>query len=451
MRGKFQTTRFPAERQPQIQRHVAFAVVVCVVACFAVSLMASESRRERPQRSDGKADDLAVWGTCSEVVRPVSEVDEQIEALLSKLDPSSRQAAEAVPYLLAALRDSNTDDVLRERSAAMLARIGEPARAAVPVLVEILDRSGDETISSGSARADVPKVSKITETSYWCMKCLGRFGNVAADAVPSVARFLRSPATSSKLRVLAADTLGQIRTSAAIGILTAELMKPQRGGDYESVVVRKTIIDGLALAGPVAVGAIPALARAAEDENADVRRKACEALGALGPRAEGAMDLLLERLILDDDAAVKDAAANAVAQVGQPAVASLVDLLERGGQELQWRAARSIGQIGKAARSAVPQLERAFDNSSVQVRIEAVDAVWKISGEPQLVAATLVKTLSEDDRQVRRRAAELLVELEPLPSETSAALVELSASDDSNGRRSAAYVIRQRFREASQR
>lgn len=438
------------KRQARIRERVVRAVVAaCVVVGVVGSSTSSELRRGKPARPLRRDGEVAARLECLADGGLAAENEAEVEVLLADLDPSSSQAAEAVPTLLAALRDSNTDDALRERSAAMLARIGEPARAAIPVLIKILDRSG-ETISSVSGESDGPEVSKITQTSYWCMKCLGRFGNVAADAVPSVARFMRSPATSSKLRVLAADTLGQIRTSAAIGILTAELMKPQRGGDYESIVVRKTIIDGLALAGPIAVGAIPALARAAEDENADVRRKACEALGALGPRAEGAMDLLLERLILDDDAAVQDAAANALAQVGEPAVESLVDLLERGGPELQWRAARALGQIGKAAQSAVPQLERAFDSSSVQVQIEAVDAVWKISGEPQLVAATLVETLSEDDRQIRRRAAGLLVELEPLPRETSVALARLATSGNSIGRRAAEYVIRERSRRADQ-
>ncbi len=439
------------KRHARIRERVVRAVVAaCVVVGVVSSSTSSEMRRGQPARPLSRGGEVAARLKCPADAGAAADNKAGIEALLSELDPSSRQAAEAVPMLLATLRGPETDATLRERSATMLARIGEPARAAVSVLVGILDGAG-EKISPASIGDGAKGVSTDSKTRYWCMKCLGRFGHVAADAVPSVARLLRSPATSSKLRVLAADTLGQMRTSRAIGVLTAELMKPRRASDYESIVLRQTMIDGLALAGPLAVGAIPALGRAVEDDNADVRRKACEALGSLGPRAEGAMDSLLERLILDEDAAVQDAAANALAQVGQPAVASLVDLLERGGPELQWRAANALGQVGKAARLAVPQLERAFGNSSVLVRIEAVDAVWKISREPQLVAATLVKTLSADDRQVRRRAAELLVELEPLPRETSAALVELSTGDNSNERRSAAYVIRQRFREASQR
>jgi len=437
-------------RHARIRERVVRAVVAaCVLVGVAGSSTSSEMRRGKPARPLSRDGEVATRLDCPADARPAADNKVEIEALLSELDPTSRQAAEAVPILLAALRDSETDATLRERSAAMLSRIREPARAAVPVLIGILEQSG-KTLSPVSAGAGANAVSTAQNTSYWTMKSLGRFGDVAADAVPSVARFLRSSETSPQLRVLAADTLGQIRSSRAIGVLTAELMKPRRSNDYESIVLRQTIIDGVALAGPLAVGAIPALGRATEDDNADVRRKACDALGALGSRAEGAMNSLLERLILDDDAAVQDAAANALVQVGQPAVESLVDLLERGGPELQWRAANALGQVGAAAKPAVDSLKLAFGSPSAQVRIEAIDAVWKISRDPRAVAAALVKTLSESDRQVRRRAAGMLVELEPLPRETLVALSDLAASGNTSERRAAEYVIRERSRRADQ-
>jgi HEAT repeat protein len=448
MRGKFQTTSMLIRRHARIRERIVRAVVVaCVLVGVAESSYSSEMRRGKPARPLSQDGEVTTRLECPVDARPTADNKVEIEALLSELNPSSRQAAEAVPILLAALRDSETDAKLRERLAAMLARIGEQARAAVPVLIEILEQSG-ETSSSASAKAGAKEVSTDAKTSYWVMKSLGRFGNVAADAVPSVARFLTSPETSPQLQVLAADTLGRIRTAGAIGVLTVELMKPRRFNDYESIVLRQTIIDGLALAGPLAVGAIPSLGRASEDDNADIRRKACDALGSLGPRAEGGMNSLLERLILDQDAAVQDAAASALAQVGHPAVESLISLLERGGPELQWRAAKALGQVGAVAKRAVESLKVALGSPSTQVRIEAIDAVWKISRDPRAVTAVLVKTLSEDDRQVRRRAAGMLVELEPLPRETAVALQELATSGNTNERRAAEYVIRERTRRA---
>jgi len=447
MRVKFQATSISAERQARIlDRGMRVVVTLCVACAAAGQTVACElSRGQHPEVLNGGAE-LAACSQRSTQSGVTAESRTRIETLLAELDPSSEEAADAVPVLLAALRDSEIDGTLRERSAAMLGRIGEPARGAVAVLIEILVRA---RIAKPGISAHDQSPSN-DETSYWVMKSLGLFGNVAGDAVPAVSRVLTSPASSSKLRVLAADTLGQIRTAASIDVLTTELMKPRRLSDYESIILRQTIIDSLALAGPLATAAIPGLARALEDDNADVRRKACDTLGALGPRAEGGMDSLFERLILDDDAAVKDAAANALARVGQPAVAMLVDLLERGGPDLQLRAARSLGQTRPAAKSVIPKLKHAFGNSSIHVRIEAVDAVWKISRDSNLVAAALVEFLSEDDRQVRRRAATLLVELKPLPRETSRELKKLSAGSSSNETRAAAYVLRERSRKADQ-
>lgn len=435
MRGKFQTTSILARwRARIIKRVLGLVVCACVVAASGRLAESSEMWREQ-------------------TASPVQTVD--LDQLLSELDPSSQQAVEAVPILIAALRNPDTDAMLRERSSSLLARIGKPAQAAVPVLIEILERSEAVTQSAtvdGKSVDGKPdgKSTPRANSTYWAMKSLGVFGSVAADAVPVVARILKSPATSPKLRVLAADTMGQLRTSAAIGVLTAELMKPRRLNDYETIVLRQTIIDGLALVGPLAVGAIPALSRETEDENADVRRKACEALGALGPRAEGAMNSLMDRLILDEDPAVKDAAANSLAQIGKSAAASLVDLLERGGPELQWRAARSLGQMEKAAESAIPPLKLAFDNSSLQVRIEAAEAVWKISKDAPAIASVLVRTLSENDRQVRHRAAELLVELPALPDDAAVSLQKISKNGSTNEQRAAAYVIRERSRKDNQ-
>ncbi len=450
MRGKFQTTSFPLERHVQMLERTLRAVVFVVFLVVAAgSSKLADVREEAHDRSVTAAKKATTEKKCSSDGDSTSSDEARVEALLATLDPTGSQASAAVPILVDTIRVPQSKAGLRERSAMMLARIGEPARKAVPVLIEILDRS-DKTRSPEAGATGTKEGSTAASTSYWCMKSLGMFGPVAAEAVPNVTVFLRSPEASSQLRVLAADTLGQIRTSAAIDVLTSELMKPRRSSDYESILLRQTIIDGLAYAGPLAVGAIPALGRAAEDDNADIRRRACDTLGALGPRAEGAMNTLLERLILDENAAVQDAAANALARVGEPAVASLVDLLERGTPDVQWRAANALGQVGAVAKSAIESLSRAFDSSSPQVRIEAIDAAWKISRTPQTVAAALVQTLSEDDRQIRRRAASLLVELKPLPRDTAVALEKLAADGNAYGRRAAEYVIQERSRRANQ-
>lgn len=369
-----------------------------------------------------------------------------IEKLLSDLDPTSKRAKESVPVLLATLQDVSTEAGLRKRTAMMLSRIGEPARDAVPVLVALLGR----TSSPHTNKSPDNRTAADLDPRYWSMKSLGLFGPVAADAVPAVRAILISRKQSSPLRLLAADTLGQLRTAAATGVLVEQLMLPRRHSGHEETNLRQTIIVGIALAGSDAVAALPALSRATEDASSDVRRAACQAIGAVSSQDVGALIPLLERLLLDDDEAVKDAAADAMAQVGSVAVPTLTRLLERGDLDLQWRAARALGQLGPSAKASLSQLRLALQSPHGSLRIEAADALFKISNDSDIVAAALIKEFSSEDRQIRRRAAQILIEMKELPAGVSRQLEELAASQNSKVARTSADVLRERSRKDKQ-
>lgn len=421
--------------------------LICIAAfcsfpfCVAAEL---ESEQRSPERIVEAASDDA--GPPAAVPSVAPDHAAAIDRLLSKMEPATDSAVSAVPVLLSALENSDVDPLLRERSAKMLARIGKPAQAAVPVLIRLLSQSD----ASAAVERHSETFQKPSNVRYWSMKSLGVFGSLAAEAIPVVAGILTDNSSPDDLKILAADTLGQIGSPAAAGILTTELMKPRTDDTNGSLVLRQTIIDSLALTGPLAVGAIPALARATEDSHEVIRRQACAALGSLGPRAEGGLSTLLERLVLDTEPAVKDAAADALAQLGAVSVPSLINLLERGEPGLQWRAARALGQIGGAARSSVPQLKHSFTSSSGQTRIEAIDSVWKITRNASLVEAPLLIELTSEDRQIRRRAAQMLIELESLSNEVSRTLIRMSQSDDDKEAQAAAYVIRERTRRNDQ-
>lgn len=153
-------------------------------------------------------------------------------------------------------------------------RIGKPAAAAVPVLLRL---------RSGSDR-------------YWALKSLGLFGEVAASAVDQLAPELHDPSRGYSDRILVADVLGQIGTGPAIEALGRELVQSgrsqpgdSRSGDAASQLLIKTMLDAIALAGPRAVGALPAIVRSLENPDCEIRRKACQAIGQLGPRAESSI------------------------------------------------------------------------------------------------------------------------------------------------------------------
>ena len=361
---------------------------------------------------------------------PRAVADAEAERLLQGLDPKSPQAIDRIPQLIGLIRDAAAPKVLRQQAGMLLGRIGKPAVAAIPALIRLL--RDPETPANA--------------TRSWALKSLGLFGELAADAVPQLSRELSDRSRSQDDRILIADVLGQIGTLAALQALSTELLRPQSEYTNSEALLRQVMVDAVALTGPRAIVALPALTRMTADRNADVRRKACRAIGQIGPRADLSLDPLLERLVLDETPAVRDAAAAAMGKIGPAAVSMLIDVMDSGDAELQWRAARSLQTIGSRAQPAVESLQRAFCATDARVRIESLEAAWRIRNDPKLVAGPLIQELSSSDRQIRRHASRLLVEIDPLPASALMQLRAHAADRRRDDSRAASYVLRERAR-----
>ena len=361
---------------------------------------------------------------------PQAVADEEAERLVQGLDPRSAQAIDRIPQLIGLIRDEAAPKILRQQAGMLLGRIGKPAIAGIPVLIGLLRDT------------ETPEES----TRAWALKSLGLFGKLAADAVRQLSRELSDRSRLQDDRILIADVLGQIGTAAALQTLSRELLRPQSEHADGEALLRQVIVDAVALTGPQAIIALPALTRMTADGNADVRRKACRAIGQIGPRAELSLDPLLERLVLDETPAVRDAAAAAMGKIGPAAVSMLIDVMESGDAELQWRAARSLQTIGPRAEPAIESLRRASTSEDSRVRIESLEAVWRIRNDPKMVAGRLIEELSSSDRQIRRQASRLLIEIDPLPATALMQLRAHAADRRRDDSRAASYVLRERAR-----
>ena len=88
-------------------------------------------------------------------------------------------------------------------------------------------------------------------------------------------------------------------------------------GDYD-LEARDSAIKAIqAIAGPKAPEAVTAVRNATFSSDSNVRRAAAEALGSFGAAARPA-DVDLQRLLTDDDPAVRTAASEALLQITQP-------------------------------------------------------------------------------------------------------------------------------------
>ena len=84
----------------------------------------------------------------------------------------------------------------------------------------------------------------------------------------------------------------------------------------------------------------------------------------------------------------------------------LVERLTEKNMQLRWYAVRALGQIGRAAKRAVPALERSMKDSHYVVRAAAAIALGQI--EAVEAEGTLKQALNDDNETVREAAKDAL-------------------------------------------
>lgn len=315
------------------------------------------------------------------------------------LDFASPEIASAIPGLLAIVRDREAPWFSRRQAAVTLGRIGEPARAAIPVLVELLDEP-----------AGVPEEA----ARIWSLKALALFGPLAEESTPRLIEILRDDCATDHARLGALEALGRIGPSRAevlpAIIATLEGRDPQRDerGWSPELERRVAAAEILELFGGHAAPAVPALIRATRHESPLLRRAAANTLGLVGPAAEPAASELVDLVLFDEHEEVRDLAARALARIGDGGEQALVRLLADPEAAVRERAAGALRHLTFAAPETITALQRARDDPSGMMRVASLDALWRLTTDPAFVLDRAVDELSNGDREVRVRAVLLL-------------------------------------------
>ena len=266
---------------------------------------------------------------------------------------------ESLSYLVTQL---DTDDA-RERHALedVLVRIGHAA--AHPLIEALLLEAGRTETTRGARLAAA---------------VLGRIGEVCAvDPLASV-----HDHRDWKVRGAIGGALGRIGTAETVPPLVSLLSD-------ENEAVRKS----------AAVGLRRVAARASDDEAPDP--DAAEALDADVIEA-------LARALGDHNYAVRYSSADALAQIGEPALPRLLEIGEAGATEARLMALRAIGAVG--SRKALKPLVRTLQDPDWAVRAHAAAALG---------------ALGADGRG--RRALERLVAQDPHPFVVASAAAALDS------------------------
>ncbi len=328
---------------------------------------------------------------------------EQWQERLGHLDPADPQSASAVGPLLEIVQDDALSAPERRPFAITLGRMGTAATDAIPFFITQIERRRE-----------------LKEPTYlWSAQALGLYGIHARQAAPALIDMLFDEDLPRAYRTLPVEALARIGTAhpdvlpALIRLLQYEGHDKSKVNAADASVFRELAAEALAIIGPEADLAAPLLVRAIRDthESDSVRRKAINALGAMGSRGALAIPALIETLEFEQSAALRSAVRDALGKIGQPALPTMIQYLRHTDPQVRLYVAGGIGKMGAAGQPAIPTLIAALQDPDDEVRLAVCEALQAVGVEPEQFVRPLVKLLRSDQRQVRMGAMRLLIAL----------------------------------------
>jgi HEAT repeat protein len=250
---------------------------------------------------------------------------------LAKMDLTGHKAT--ITALTELLPDK--DGMVRRAATEALAHVdpkamgpmGPEAKAAVPVLVEIL-RHGD-LLNRGAA-----------------VKTLRNMGPEAKTAIPALIGLLNDK--DDEIGMTAVEALLEIpQATKDLSVVTGILQSP----NVWTYPARVAVAEQLWTMDPKAKPIIPTLKRLLQDKNWSVRLPSALALAKLGPDEQKTALAVLVEWLRDKDAVVRQ------------------------------QAAFALGEIGPEAKAAIPSLATGLQDGNAEVRKAAAKALEKIKNE----------------------------------------------------------------------
>jgi tetratricopeptide (TPR) repeat protein len=156
------------------------------------------------------------------------------------------------------------------------------------------------------------------------------------------------------------------------------------------------------------------------------------AKNALGPLTGGTADIpgLLETL-KDEDPPIREAAAEALAQIGKPAIPAIVEALKHEELRVRFGATRALVLMKEEAKESIPALVEALDDQSSMVRFGAGRALFTIG--PESIPA-LIRGLKEPKQRVRYHSIIVLSRFGEEAKDAIPALTAALSDKDTQGR-----------------
>jgi len=279
--------------------------------------------------------------------------------------------SKAISALLIALKDEHYWS--RLHAARTLGHIGPPAQAAVPALAKLL-RCPEADIRAEAAEA------------------LARIGGIEGVRDELLAAL---PDANSFVRTAVAEALGRGGPAAVPGLV-------QTIEKHSSAEVHDAAMRALAIIGPDAAAAVPALLRVLRAEVAEVNRT----YG--GIPSEGIRNSRIGHAIRESIAVM------ALGRMGTAAARPLGDCLREADQTLVRYALESLARLGPAAAPVSREVLTVLrTNPDPWQQARAANVLGAIGGDDLEVLAALEKAAASDADVLRRAASAALARLRP--------------------------------------
>ncbi len=386
-------------------------------------------------------------------------------------------AEDASRGVIRLLADKNDD--VRRKAAYALGRINPDPEKAISVLTDALkDKNQDvrqaatTALTAFGAKAVPALVDglKDAETRQMALTALGEIGHDAEKALPALYKLFIDPKAGLQSQV--AQTMGKIG-SPAVAYLKKAL-------DHKNNSIRQSALQGLREVGgagvPVLVDALGSkhddvrqsaaqqlgymrvtdrlvvigLAYALKDKYRSVRLSAAYALQSLGSGAKAATPYL-QKGLLEGDRDLQRACFYALINVGANPAETLLEILESGNPEQQYKIAHLIIQmryysnLRKAVGKATPILVAALKSKDKSVRYRSAYALLQIRKSLKEAAPVLLKLAQDEKFSQRVYALQSLGQLNLKIEGVWPVWLDALKDKNQNVRRAAVYGI-QRYR-----
>ena len=371
--------------------------------------------------------DIQVWNQAATAIARIGKpAEEAIPALLKQLESREDQRKYRAAFALGKIGPSAVDGLIKSlqsrssstRAAAALAlgwmeekplpAISELAWAISDSDADVRTNSADALVKIGdAAKADVLaalKESDDTEFPEVAIELLGRLGNPSPEAMERIQSALKSNHDESRAAAV----------SALFMVNGAQQNGAKQNGDKQNIdLLRQALTDESEIVRDVALvelrrgklqnaSVLPVLQKLLANEKSDTAKTAARALGAIGPAAKSAVPDLIDQLIYDSQA--ESEFARAIVRIGPSSVRALLGA-DGKGESGDQQIAVCLAKIGPRA---MPELIAALKDHSDNIRFRAINSLGQMAELSSDGFDALAQQLPDSNPEIRAAAAQAI-------------------------------------------